>query len=281
MKRNLRYFSGAALVFLALAEVLCEDIALLGGLSAAIRRLLVYAGFCFDIFFTAWFLVGLYTASLNRKARRYFIHEGGWMDFLAAVPLLVLHSGPALFGLAAGGLFVLPSVTRITGGLRFLRFLKLFRIGLAPMRAAGGAALCVAAIVAALSFLGPAISGQGVLERRILDGYVSAASKLAGSPTEELGRAAREYSRTTPELLLVKREASPVYSRYDETYYTKYYAPADYLWLREKGLEVYFSLKPFLAEEAPRGVSWFCLLAALFPALVLYARIRTARTKRP
>jgi hypothetical protein len=277
MKRNLRHFSGAALVFLALAEVLCGDLALLGGLPAAARRLLVCAGFSFDVFFTAWFLVGLYTASLNRKARRYFIREGGWMDFLAAVPPLAFHSGPALFGLAAGGLFVLPSVARITGGLRFLRFFKLFRPGFAPARAA----LFAAAFVAAGSILGPVISRQGALERRILDGYVSAAFRLAHSPPEELRRAAREYGGTAPELLVVKKEASLVYSRYDKTYYTKYYVPADYLWLRQNGLELYFSLKPFLAEDALRGVSWFFVLTALFAVLFLYGRLQAAHAKRP
>ncbi|MDR1932780.1 MAG: ion transporter [Spirochaetales bacterium] len=272
MKRNVRYLFGAALVFLALAEVLCEDLAALSGLSVSVRRLLVCAGFLFDLFFTAQFLVGLYTASLNRKTRRYFAGEGGWIDFLAAVPLLVLYSGPAMFGIAAGGVCLLPGVLRMSAGLRFLRFLKLFRLRRAPARGKSAAAFLVSVLIAAGSLLGPALSGAGGAEKHVIDTYFSAAFRLS-SGSEDIGREIREYSRTEPDLLLVKQKAAALYSRYDAVYYNTYYGGADYLYLRSGTLDFYFSLKTLAAGEARRGISHFCVLAALFSAFFIYVRV--------
>jgi hypothetical protein len=288
MKRNSRYVFSAALVCLALAELLCEDLAVLADSPVFVRRLLVCAGFAFDLFFTAQFLVGLYTASLNRKARGWLLREGGWIDFLAAIPLLVLYSGPAMFGLAAGGLSLLPRVLRVTRGLRFLRFLKLFRLGCVEGGRGGAsldagksaAAFLVSVLIAAGAFLWPMMAGSGGLERRVLDNYSAAALRLshasASSPGAESNKEheIREYSRTDGDLLLVKQEAAALYSRYASPYYTLYYSGADYLHLRSGVLDFYFSLKPLLAEDARRSVSGFCVLAVIFPAFFLYSRIK-------
>jgi hypothetical protein len=276
MKRNVRRICAAALVILALAEILCEDFAVFFGLPLAVRRLILCAGFGFDLVFTLWFLVGLYAASLNRKTRRFLVSEGGWMDLLASVPLLVLCSGPAMFSLAAGGVPLIPAAARITRDLRFLRFLKIFRLDLFPARGKTGAAFFAAILVFAAAFLIPLISRPGVPEKRILDSHFSAALRLSHEALggENLVREIGEYGRTEPDLLLVKREASPLYSRYDFSYYNRYYSRADYLWIRGRNMEFYFSLKPLLAEEARFSISCFCVFAALCLACFFRGRVR-------
>jgi hypothetical protein len=180
-----------------------------------------------------------------------------------------------MFGMAAGGVFLLPSVLRMSSGLRFLRFLKLFRLSVPLTAEKSAAAFLVSVLIMAGAFLGPA--GSGGLQRRVLDNYSSAAYRLSSGETfdqETLTREIREYSRGEQDILLVKQEAAALYSRYDDMYYTRYYEGADYLHLRGGSLDFYFSLKPLLAEDARRGISYFCVLAALFPAFFLYARVR-------
>jgi hypothetical protein len=277
MKMSARRIGAAVIVFLALAEIPCEDFALLFGLPLGLRRLIRCAGFGFDLFFTAWFLVGLYAASLNRKTRRFLGFEGGWMDFLASVPLLVLYSGPAMFSLAAGGLPLVPALARITRNLRFLRFLKIFRLGFFPARGRAGAAFCVSVLVLAGAFAGPFVFRPGLLETRILDRHFSSALRLSRGTSggESLAREIREYGREEPDLLSVKREAASLYSRYDSAHYRRYYGPADYLWIKSRDMDFYFSLKPLLAQEAGAGASWFCVLAALCLAFFFRGRKKT------
>jgi hypothetical protein len=274
MKMNARRVCAAAVVFFALAEILCEDFAVLFGLPLGLRRLIQCAGFGFDLFFTVWFLVGLYAASLNRKTRRFLGFEGAWMDFLASVPLLVLYSGPAMFSFAAGGLPLIPPLAQVTRNLRFLRFLKIFRTGLLPAGGTAGAAFCVCVLVLAGAFLGPLVSRPGVLQTRILDKHFSAALQLSrgASGGENLVRELREYGRQDPDLLLVKQEAASLYSRYDSAHYGRYYGPADYVWIKGRDMDFYFSLKPLLAGDAGLGISWFCVLAALCLAFFFRSR---------
>jgi hypothetical protein len=263
-------------VLLALAEILCEDIAVLRALPLNIRRLILCAGFGFDLFFTAWFLVGLYAASLNRKTRSFLGAGGGWMDFLASVPLLVFYSGPAMFALAAGTGPLIPALARVTRDLRFLRFLKVFRLDIFPAGGKTGAAFFVSVLVLAEAFFGPLISRPGVPEKRILDSYFTAALRLSHETAgrEDLAREIGEYGRTEPDLLFVKKEAVPLYSRYDFPYYERYYGPADYTWIKSRDMDFYFSLKPLLSGESGFSISYFCVLAALCLAFFLYGRVR-------
>ncbi|MDR1317726.1 MAG: hypothetical protein LBK13_12720 [Spirochaetales bacterium] len=272
MKRNARQICATAVVVLALAEIFCGDFADFSGLPLGIRRVILCAGFGFDLLFTVWFLVGLYTASLNRKTRRFLGAEGGWMDFLGSVPLLVFFSGPAMFSLAAGSVPLLPLLARITRNLRFLRFLKIFRTGFFPVTGRAGkngAAFFVCVLVLAWAFLVPLISRPGVLEKRILEDYFSTALRLSREPPGGENMAA-EYGSADAGLLVIRQEAAVLYSRYDPSYYKRYYSPSDYLWIESRNMDFYFSLKPLLAEEAGLRMSCFCVLAALCVAFFFY-----------
>ena len=276
----MRHIFCAAVLAIALAQVFGEDLALLGGSSLFVRRLLIYVGLFCDLFFTSQFLVGLYGASLNRKARRYFLYEGGWMDFLAAVPVLVLYSAPAVFGLVAGAPLV-SGAARLSLGVRFLRFMKIFRI--VPFGAAekGLPAALVAVLITAGAFLGPVGFRGGFSESRILDGYDSSALTFASGHQEGevLARAAREYAQTERALLLLRHSASGLYTRYEADHYGKYYGQEDYLWRRYAPFDFFFDLRPLLAEEAGRRLAYFYVLTALFSVLFISSRMR-ARTKR-
>jgi hypothetical protein len=287
MERKLRHPVIRAAVFLALVQIFLEDFVVITHSSWDTRRLLLCTGFGFDLFFTVEFLVGLYTAALNRKARYYLLNGQGWIDFLASVPLLVLYSGPAMFGLAAGGVPALPLIAQISRGIRFLRFLKIFRIqpfGPPGGQKVSGPALLVSVLVTAGALLGPLVSRPGIPEKRVFDKYSFEASRIAGQTgnEEDLVREIRDYSRREPDLLLVRREAGIMYSRYDKAYYAARFGPADYLHItapagKKSSLEFFFSLKQLLAEDARRSISYFCVLASLFLAFFIYSRIGSGR----
>jgi len=200
------------------------------------------------------------------------------MDFLAGVPLLVLNSGPAVFGLAAGVPLV-PIAARIGSSLRFLRFLKIFRI--VPFGAAGSGApaFLVSVLIIAGAFLGPVFFRGGFTETQIKDGYISSALSFAqaASGGAQTANAAHEYAKSENALLLLKQETRPLYSRYAPEYYKKYYGQQDYLWRRQGALDFFFGLKPLLAEDARRNLAYFCVLAVLMCAIILSSRMRARR----
>ena len=125
-------------ILLVLVQTFLEDLAATAGWPWPVRRVLIYTGFCFDVFFTVEFLARFYVALWHRRAGEYVFHERGWIDFAASIPLLMLSSGPQVAALvlgqsavvgAAGILNVLKVVkaVRIARVLRLLRVLKIFR----------------------------------------------------------------------------------------------------------------------------------------------------------
>ena len=115
-----------AAILLVLVQTFLEDFAVLIGWSWDIRKVLLFAGFFFDLFFTVEFLARLYAAVYNGRGATYFFRERGWIDFAASIPLLLLSSGPAVLALltggsaafALGGSRPLPELFE-TAGLRF------------------------------------------------------------------------------------------------------------------------------------------------------------------
>lgn len=273
----------AALVFAALAQTFCEDFALAMQFSWSVRRALAYAGFAFDLAFGAQFFLTLYRAALNRSAADFFVRGFGWLDCAASLPLVVLYSGPSILGLAAGGVPLVPWAEGAGRALCLLRFARLFRLVLAysSPRLVKILSLGLICLVLAVSIF----SGPGVLEKRLMDEYSLSAVRLAsllsgeGEGREHLVREIREYSRSVPELLLVRREASSLYSRYAQPYFAANYGPSDYIYFQEGELELFFSLKPILAANAGRAVSWMCVLAAFFTAFFMYTLRRKKSLK--
>jgi len=122
------------LIILVIFETYGEELAVFMNVGADIRKLLLIAGFCFDAVFSVEFIARLIISGKRGKMGRYIAREGGIIDFLASLPLLIFSSGPLLFMtyLSEGTGFKLPvvgSVGLITlGNLRFLKIVKTIRI---------------------------------------------------------------------------------------------------------------------------------------------------------
>ena len=122
------------LIILVIFETYGEDLAVFLNLNVGIRRALLLAGFCFDVIFSIEFISRLILSGKRGGMGKYLAREGGVIDFLASLPLLIFSSGPLLFMtfLSEGTGFTLPVVGSIglmaVGNLRFLKIVKTIRI---------------------------------------------------------------------------------------------------------------------------------------------------------
>ncbi len=100
------------------------------------QKYMVYSAFCFDLIFSVEFIIRTVIAVRNKNFMTYFLYKGGWVDFLASIPLLLLNSGPMLIFYLLGktelgarnvaNLLKIIRAIRVTRILRILRVLKVF-----------------------------------------------------------------------------------------------------------------------------------------------------------
>ena len=120
-------------IFLVLIQTFLEDFSVLIGWTWNLRRILIFTGLGFDLFFSIEFLARFFSAVINKKGSKYFLEGRGWIDFLASIPLLLLNSGPAFFALLTGNSFFfavggLLNILKIIKAIRIARILRLLRI---------------------------------------------------------------------------------------------------------------------------------------------------------
>lgn len=275
-------------ILLVLVQTLLQDLALVAGWSWPVRKKLILIGFGFDIFFTLEFLIRFYHALLERRAWHYLSRERGWIDLLASVPLLLLNSGPAAAAIllgsgGAGGIGGLWNVLkvakaiRVTRILRLLRLLKVFKqiryIG-SPMlqrHVAKITTLTVTTMVAVLFFwtLGENLLQSGTTEELLAEQRAAAVQRMLAAEGEaQLQRRAEK----TPDLLLIKRAGTPLYSRLSNHEYRRFFGPQDYLVTEHGEYRFFFNLLPRRAEFAGVNLLFFLLiLAIVLVLLLLYA----------
>ena len=125
------------LIILVILQTFSEEFAAFMNYSVNLRKMLLLAGFGFDLIFTAEFIARLCRASRKGGAGQYMTKEYGFIDLVASIPLLLLHSGPLVYlTFFSGKIGLLTSLTalslmkiikpiRIARTLRYIRTLKL------------------------------------------------------------------------------------------------------------------------------------------------------------
>ncbi|NBB91509.1 MAG: ion transporter [Spirochaetes bacterium] len=286
-------------IVLVLVHTFLQDLAMVLGWAWHTRRLLLIIGFAFDLFFTIEFLVRLYYAILDRAAGKYFWRERGWIDFLAAVPLLLLNSGPAMLAIAAGGANVVGmggmmgalrvgKVIRIARVLRLLRVLKIFsalRNTESPMahrHMANITTLSVSVIVlSVIAYAGVAsAANMPSLEAEERTQSIRTASfidsrNLADPAQSEL---LRDYVASQPSILVVTENGSPRYTRYENAFYDTHFGPGDYGYLRSGSVGVFFDARPLNAEQSRQNIAYLAMVVILVGFVLLAYSPHFART---
>ena len=272
-----------AVILLVIAQTFLEDFSIIAGWSAKLNRVFIFTGFFFDFFFTVEFLVRLYNAFARRKGLFYLIHERGWIDFLASVPLLMLSSGPPMIayileGAAFAGfggilnMLKLIKAIRIARILRLLRIIKIFRnikyadSIMAQRHVSRVITISVTIVVFALfgySVLSESVQSIGPdVGFRVRDNMLMA--KLRSADSEARMKA---IGLSDDLILVIKRGGITVYSRHDQSSFSEQFQPGDYKLVKAGGLEAYIDIRA-QNEILARSQSWqtlffFCIVLLL------------------
>ena len=101
------------LIILIIMQTLGEEFTSLMDYNVLIRKYMLIAGFGFDLIFSIEFLARLFISAKRGGAGSYISHEGGFVDLLSSLPLLIFHSGPHIifpFSLLEELIFQLPLI---------------------------------------------------------------------------------------------------------------------------------------------------------------------------
>ena len=270
-------------IVLVLAQTFLEDLAILLGWTVSARRMLLLAGFGFDLFFTVEFLVRLYDGYRYRRLGRYLWVDRGWIDFLASVPLLVFNSGPAVFAMYVGGVSIagvggmlnvlkVVKAIRIARVLRLLRVLKIFRrikntdSVMAQRHIATISAISVSVFV--FSLLAIAVGGTVLPlpsgEDAYRDQAYGAAEYIAREQLADAGREAElaSFAAAQPMILSVEDAGEVRFSRHPQDVFDRYYQAVDYGVLEAGAVSVFIDLTPLNQDQAAANLRYFVVIVA-------------------
>ena len=278
-------------IVLVLVQTFVQDLASLYSWAWPSRRILLFIGFGFDIFFTIEFLVRLYFAVLQRRGARYFFHERGWIDFIAAVPLLLLNSGPAVLALAAGGVSVVGfggmvnvlkvvKAIRIARILRLLRVLKIFRrikhtdSTMAQRHVAKIATMSTTIVVAVLLLFAVVSAAIDIpsLEGRFQEQTDEAVEfvRSEGLTRSDRREFLESFAAAEPSIIRIERDGEALYNRYGAEYIDTYLGPVDYGYLESGEIGVFFDVRDLNADQARQNIINFIIIVALVGMFMFY-----------
>jgi len=289
MKRSFWENLVVGAIILVLFQTVVDDVAVLADWPWSIRRLLLYFGFLFDLFFTVEFLVRLYLAYVNGEAKEYFFHGYGWIDLIASIPLLLFSSGPVIYGLLAGGVPVFGlgrslnllktvKIVRVARILRVLRMLKVVRQlkqtnSVMAQRHVGKIATSVLTtcilVFSVGSFLLQSVSGKS-FEQMYWESVESTSDTLNKASSTELNATVQTVARVLPFLLKVKAEGKDIFLRHDSFYLATRFGPYDYFYEQRGSLELYFDYRPLTRLQAEQSLLIFIIVLGLLLVLLLY-----------
>ena len=278
-------------IVLVLVQTFLEDLAVLAGWSWELRRVLLFTGFGFDIFFTVEFLTRLYSSFVNRRTGIYFWYERGWVDLVASVPLLLLSSGPAVLAYWSGsatvvGFGAILNVLKVVKAIRIARILRLLRVLKIFARIRHTESAMAQRHVAKISTVAVTIVVAGVLLVTVLfsvfdvpslDTFYQEHSVEVLDRIEEEGlgqgrntEALEELAGVEPSLLLVQWAGRTVYSRFTNDVYQNQFGPTDYGYGERGDLRVFFDLRPLNADQSRSNILYFAIIVFLVLAFMLY-----------
>lgn len=274
-----------AAIILVLFQTFIEDLAIVSGWSWNIRKVLVFTGLFFDIFFTIEFLVRLYNAVSQGKVRTYLFTERGWIDFLASIPLLILNSGPnalaVIIGetamISMGGLLNILKVVkviRIARILRLLRVLKIFKqikyadSVMAQRHIAKITSFTITTVVFTLFFFTiisglfglPSLDTTNEAENRTI------AEKFVDNPNITID----DIVATRSEILIIKQNGKTIFSRYSNAFYNTWFSPQDYDYLAVSDYGFFFDLRVINSVQAKYNIMFFCIVIVIVLGFLVY-----------
>jgi hypothetical protein len=273
-------------ILLVLVQTFMEDFAVIMGWGESTTLILMFSGFGFDLFFTLEFLTRFYNALSRRKAMHYILHERGWIDFLASVPLLIFSSGPPVASyflsgtaiIGVGGILNILKIIkaiRVARILRLLRILKLFRsIKYADSRMAQrhlAKIITISVTVIVFSIFAYSIVSEYVdainPDAPIKDRGARVAELLEGG-SFTLNELPSRMPLIDEAVLIVKSRGNTVYTRYDQKYYDEQFDSDDYAVLKAGQWMIFMDWRQANEDRALRQ-AWQTLFFFTIVILIL------------
>jgi len=277
-------------IFLVLIQTFLEDYSVLAGWSWNFRKILIYSGFGFDLFFSIEFLIRFFSALLNKKGSIYFLEGKGWIDFLASIPLLIFNSGPSFFALITGSGFFfgmggllnilkIIKVIRIARILRLLRILKIFR----QIKHTGS--LMAQRHIAKITTLSITTFVFTLLVFSIFSGLIALPSSevkfennqklsiskfIENKDNTNLSEAAGNFADYESDLLIIKNNGNTIFSRFDNPFYSTVFGPGDYKYFKTSEFEFFFDVRELSQIQAISNIMFFLVVVMSVLVFLVY-----------
>jgi len=270
-------------IFLVLIQTFLEDYFIVSLAPWQIRKIMIYAGFAFDLFFTVEFLIRSWNAFTSRNFKKYFFRMNGWVDFAASLPLLIFTSGPLFLALVNGyafsggatliGMLKIVKAVRMARVLRLLRLIKIFR----HIRFADSAMVqrhtvrIITTVTSALIFSVTiilsvfAFSGISDLESFWAEEQQTAEKQIVRNIENGSGLSDKESISSS--VIFVSKSGSDLFSRYESSYLRKYFGPQDYRMAKNADISIWFDLRPSAVSMSKTNITVYA--ASLFIILLI------------
>lgn len=277
-------------ILLVLIQTFLEDYAVLAGWSWELRRILIFTGLGFDLFFSIEFLIRFFSSVMKKKGTAYFLEGKGWIDFLASIPLLVLNSGPAFFAILTGSTFFfgmggllnilkIIKAIRIARILRFLRILKIFRqikhTGslMAQRHIAKITTLSITSFVFTLLMFSifsslislPSAEGEFINHQKISINHF-----LENIKSKNSAAVSADFADYEADLLIIKNNGQTIFSKYDNPYYSTVFAPGDYQYFKTSEFEFFFDVRELAKIQAANNILFFLVVVISVLVFLIY-----------
>ncbi|MEM5947992.1 ion transporter [Spirochaetia bacterium 38H-sp] len=278
-------------IFLVIVQTILEDVANISMWDWNIRKILLISGFVFDLFFTVEFFTRMFSAIARGKGMQYLTAEKGWIDFLASVPLLTLNSGPAMLSLLygtsvmssiAGKLKILKviKIIRIARILRLLRTLKLVKQlkNIQSVMAQHHISRITTLVVSSLLFVMlvfsmlPVLVGIDGPEEEYTQRAISAGSLILENKQSLPEKTLIEFAASREEILMIKENDKPLYTKYPLDIIKKAIGPGDYAYIADKDMHIYFDMRQINVQSSSTSlIMMSSVILTVFFLLFIYA----------
>jgi len=252
-----RFFESLIFIIISFAilHTFFEDFSIFMSYPAKIRKHLIIGSFCFDFIFTIEFFTRLFVSTKRGNPGMYFSREGGFIDLLCSIPLLIFSSGPLVvstyFGMQGGILTFLGAITflkafkivRVVRAFRFFRALKILgkirpRYYLTPRYISRAVLIATAVVIASLmgfNFLdqGKVVSSRSMELHKLLENYIK----------QEENPDFNTLLSHTDLVLFISSAHRVVYESIDEKSFHYNYLNNDYISKQAGAYQIYYSVK--------------------------------------
>jgi hypothetical protein len=287
------------IILLVIIHTLLEDLAIILNWSENARTLMLFTSFFFDLFFTLEFLIRFANALSKKKASKYIFFERGWIDFLAAIPLLIFSSGPPLLaylmgGTVLAGLGSIYNILKLVKAIRIariLRILKIFR-NIKYADSAMAQRHVAKIITTSITVIVFSIFGYSILQNNVKS--MNPNSEYENNRTEIIS--ILENKETISEyfiddlveiensILQIKKNDEPLYRRYDRDFIIENFSENDFIHrvIENKGLEILFDVREENAsielKQSWNNVFFFSLVMLIVFAYMIFYSAHFAMT---